>query len=79
MRLFWLVYEVEGKRCVWIEEAPDIVTAKVKASRAVGKVHELAEWHELDHKRARKVPKDALRKLLSKARAGRLLKQLSAA
>lgn len=73
--MWWLVFEVKGKRFVWIEEAGDLLHARFKASMA-GQNEGFLEGHPLDAKMGRKVPKASVEKLLSNAAAKRLLAQL---
>ena len=34
MALFWIVHEIDGKRCVFIQEAGALIFARLKASIA---------------------------------------------
>src|SRR5689334_15864375 len=52
--MFWLVFSIDDEKCVWIDEASDITSARLKASMA-GYLDGFVEWHELDEKMARKV------------------------
>lgn len=73
--MWWMVFEEDGERYVWIEEANNLMTARLKASLA-GHTEGFIEGHELDGKTAKKVPKSAVRKRLSSAAAKRLLGKL---
>ena len=57
MPLFWIVHEIDGKRCVFIQGAGALIFARLKASNAGFDDGEFVEAHMLDAKSARKVPK----------------------
>jgi hypothetical protein len=74
--MWWLVYERQGKRCVWLEEDSSLVGARMKVTMATKQSDGFLEAHKLDRKMVRKVPKDLTRKWLSTAQARKLLDQL---
>ena len=57
MALFWIVHEIDGKRCVFIQEAGAMIFARIKASIAGFDAGVFVEAHMLDAKTARRVPK----------------------
>lgn len=69
-----LVFSIDGEKRVYIVEG-GLLMARLKASLA-GYSHGFVEGHELDDKMAGKVPKSAVRKLLTTARAQRVLAKL---
>jgi hypothetical protein len=73
--MYWLVFETEGKRYVWIQEAGTAPEARLKASLA-GHADGFVEMHELDDKTARKVPKASIGKELDIDAAGKLLNKI---
>jgi len=73
--MWWLVFDVNGERCVWLEDAPDMVQARFKATMA-GSKGSFLEGHELDRKTAKKVPNDLVGRILRNPEAMRLLKKL---
>lgn len=73
--MWWLVFEQNGTRYVWIEEAGNIMSARLKASLA-GHADGFVEGHQLTAAMVRKVPKSALRKRLDDTAARRLLEKL---
>jgi hypothetical protein len=74
--LCWLVFEINGQKCVWIDEANSVLQARLQAGIA-GYSDGYLEGHQLDKKTAKKVPKDMVRKCLKAAAARRLLAKLA--
>jgi hypothetical protein len=50
MAPFWIVHEIDGKRCIFIQEAGALITARIKASIAGFDEGTLVEAHTLDAK-----------------------------
>ena len=50
MALFWIVHETDGKRCIFIQEAGALITARVKAAIAGFDDGVFVEAHMLDAK-----------------------------
>jgi hypothetical protein len=69
--MFWMVFEIDGEKCVWIEESGSLMVARLKAS--LQGVTGFVEGHELDKKTAEKLPKASMRKMLRGTKAQRLL------
>jgi hypothetical protein len=72
---FWIVHQVGGARTVFIAEAGDIVTARLKASLA-GHHGQFDGYHVLSDKLAEKIPKEMLGRVLTQAEAEALLNNL---
>lgn len=70
-----MVYEVDGERRFYIQEASAPILGRLKASLA-GLDGKFVEYHELDLKTAKKVPKDLVGRVLKRREALRLLKKL---
>ena len=77
MSLFWIVHEIDGKRCVFIQEAHALIFARIKASIAGFDDGEFVEAHMLDAKTARKVPKKMIGRVLSPREVSALLDRMS--
>ena len=45
MALFWIVHEIDGKRCIFIQEAGALIFARLKASIAGFKDGQFIEAH----------------------------------
>lgn len=75
MALWWIVNQEGGKPSIVVQEAGDVITARLKA-KLVGHEGDFAEAHRLDTKMAKKVPKDLVGRVLSQKEAMRLLKKL---
>lgn len=73
MPLFWIVHETEDGKRVFIQEAGDLLMARLKASMA-GFEGEFVEGHELEPKMA--VPEKMQGRPLTADEAGRLLKRM---
>jgi len=74
MALWWLTFDKPIR--VFLIEAGDLLTARVKASLHGAPTQDFSQGYELDAKTAKKVPKDMVGKLLSKKEAEGLLKKL---
>ena len=72
--MWWLVFDVKGERCVWLEQAPDLLQARFKASLKGYK--EFLEGHKLDRATVRKIPHDLIGRCLRNREAMRLLNKL---
>ena len=77
MVLFWLVHEIDGKRCIFIQEAGALIFARLKASIAGFDEGMFVEAHMLDAKTARKVLKKMIGRVLSPREVSALLDRLS--
>ena len=75
--MWWLVYDEDGKRIVWIDEGPDLLHARFRASLGGQHPSAFTGGHQLDGKTARKVPDTFMRRRLSAAEAVQLLKAIS--
>jgi hypothetical protein len=73
--LWWIVNQDGGKPSIVVQEAGDVITARLKAKLA-GHEGEFTEAHKLDAKTAKKMPKDLVGRVLSQREATRLLKKL---
>jgi hypothetical protein len=73
--VWWMVFKDEGGRYVWIEEANNLMAARLKASLA-GQTDGFVEGHQLTEKMAGKLPKGSVQKRLDMAAAGKLLAKL---
>lgn len=76
MPLFWIVHQVDGAPSVFLEEAGDQITARLKALLA-GHVGEFAEIHALDVKMAKRVPAAMRRRPLRQREAEALLNKIA--
>ena len=77
MPLFWIVHEIDGKRCVFIQGAGALIFARLKASIAGFDEGMFVEAHMLDAKTARKVPKKMIGRVLSPREVSALLDRMS--
>ena len=77
MALFWIVHEIDGERCVFIQEAGALVFARLKAAIAGFDDCIFVEAYMLDAKTARKVPKKMIGRVLSPREVSALLDRLS--
>ena len=77
MALFWIVHEIDGKRCVFIQEVGALILARLKASIAGFDDGVFVEAHALDAKTAGKVPKKMIGRVLSPREVSALLDRLS--
>ena len=76
MPLFWLVHEKDGKRRILIQEGSTLIFARLDAAMA-GFDGDFIEAHRLDDKRAKKVPKKMIGRVLSPGEVSALLDRLS--
>jgi hypothetical protein len=74
--MWWMVFEQNGERYVWIQEASTIMAARLKASLA-GHSAGFIEAHELTEKIIKKLPKVMAHKRIRIAEAAKLLERLS--
>ena len=77
MPLFWLVHEIDGERCIFIQEAGALIIARLKAAIAGFDDGVFVEAHMLDAKTARKVPKKMVGRALSPREVSALLNRMS--
>jgi hypothetical protein len=71
--LFWIVHDLDDARREFIQDASALIFARLRASIA-GFTGEFIEAHELDAKRAKKVPARMIgRRLTAKRRPSRLI------
>ena len=75
MPLYWIVHEMEGEPYVFVQEASSLIYARMEAQKA-GCNGEFIEAHELDHTTAKKLPRDVIGRMLSRARARAVLQRL---
>ena len=75
--LWWLVYEIDGKRHVWIEEACDLPHARSAASLHDARPDAFVEGHRLEPRIARKLTEDLIGRRIGAAEATRQLRMLS--
>jgi hypothetical protein len=57
MALFWIVHEIDGKRCIFIQEAHALIFARLKAAIVGFDDGVFVEAHKLDAEIAKKIPK----------------------
>ena len=77
MSLYWLAYRQDRVSCVLIVEAPEPLTARLRAEAQVPGINaRFSESHELDHRRAALVPPGIVGRLLDADEAERLLTRL---
>ena len=77
MPLFWLVHEIDGERRIFIQEASTLIFARLKASIAGFDGGVFIEAHMLDEKRAKKVPKNMIGRLLTDREVSALLDRMA--
>jgi len=79
MALFRIVHEIDGKRCIFIQdqEAGALIFARLKAAIAGFEDGVFVEAHMLDAKTARKVLKKMIGRVLSPREVSALLDRLS--
>ena len=58
--MWWLVLDVKGERCVRLEEAPDLLQARFKASLS-GDNGRFLEAHQLDRQTVKKLAEGPIR------------------
>jgi hypothetical protein len=73
--LYWIVHEMEGKPCVFVQEASSLIYARMEAQKA-GCNGKFLEAHELDRATAKKLPRDVIGRTLSRAKARAVLQGL---
>lgn len=71
---FWIVNETDDGRRVFIQEAGDILNARLKASVA-GLEGRFVEAHQLQAKMVEAIPAKMLGRVLTQEEAARLLKK----
>ena len=76
MPLFWLVHEIDGKRRVVIQEASTLNFARLDAA-ITGLGGHFVGGHMLDDKRATKVPKNMIGRVLSDREVSALLDRMA--
>jgi hypothetical protein len=74
--LFWIVHTLQGNPTIFLAEAGDQVTARLKAQLA-GLDGEFAEIHRLDAKTAKRVPEAMRRRALNQREAESLLRTIA--
>jgi hypothetical protein len=72
---YWIVHEMEGEPCVFVQEASSLIYARMEAQKA-GCNGKFIEAHELDRMTARKLPRDVIGRTLSKAKARAILQRM---
>ena len=77
MPLFWIVHEVDGKRCTFIQEAHALIFARLRASVAGFDEGTFVEAHKLDATIAKKIPKTMIGRELTPGEVSALLAELS--
>ena len=77
MALFWLVHEVDGKRCIFIQEAHALIFARFRASVAGFDEGTFVEAHKQDATIAKKIPKTMIGRVLSPREVSALLNRMS--
>ena len=77
MALFWIVHEIDCKRCVFIQEAGALIFARLKASIAGFDDGVFVEAHMLDARTAKKVPKKMVGRMLLDCEVSTLLDRMS--
>src|SRR4051812_14130067 len=73
--LYWIVHEMEGEPCVFVQEASSLVYARMEAQKA-GCDGKFIEAHELDRATAKKLPPDVIGRTLNRAKARAVLQRL---
>jgi hypothetical protein len=76
MPLFWIVHIINNNPTVFIQEATGVEIARLKASIAGFNEGTFSEAHMLDAKRAKKVPKKMIGRVLDQDEANALLKRI---
>jgi hypothetical protein len=76
MALFWIVHTLRGRPTIFLAEAGDQVTARLKALLA-GLDGEFAEIHRLDPHTAKRVPDAMRRRALNQREAESLLREIA--
>ena len=76
MALFWIVHEKDGKRRILIQEGSTLIFARLDAAMA-GFDGDFIGAHRLDDKRAKKVPKNMIGRLLTDREVSALLDRMS--
>ena len=76
MPLFWIVHEIDGERRVSIQEGSTLNFARLDAA-ITGLGGDFVGGHMLDDKRAKKVPKKMIGRVLSPREVSALLDRLS--
>ena len=76
MALFWIVHEIDGERRVLIQEGSTLNFARLDAA-ITGLGGDFVGGHMLDDKRAKKVPKKMIGRVLSPREVSALLDRLS--
>jgi hypothetical protein len=74
MHHFWIVNETDDGKRVFIQEAGDILNARLKASVA-GFEGRFVEAHQLQAKMVKAIPAKMLGRVLTQDEAARLLKK----
>jgi hypothetical protein len=74
--LFWIVHSVDGSPEVFLVDAGDQITARLKALLA-GHQGEFAEIHQLDTNTAKRVPERMRRRPLGQREAEAFLKAVA--
>jgi hypothetical protein len=74
--LFWIVHTLQGRPTIFLAEAGDQVTARLKAQLA-GLDGEFAEIHRLDTETAQRVPETMRRRALNQREAESLLRKIA--
>ena len=75
MRLYWIAYQIDGKILVVIQPGKSLVHARMKVALAsLGATY--IDGHELDDKKAVKVPKTMTGRPLSRNEAAKLQESL---
>jgi hypothetical protein len=59
MPVFWIVHEVDGEPCVFVQEASSLIYARMQALQT-GCDGKFLEAHELDRTTAKKLPRDVV-------------------
>jgi len=72
--LWWLVYEIDGERFVWIEEACDLASARSTASLHDAPPDAFVEGHRLEPVIAKKFSETLIGRRISAAEAARWLR-----
>jgi len=76
MALFWIVHEIDGERRVLIQEGSTLNFARLDAA-ITGLGGDFVGGHMLDDKRAKKVPKNMIGRLLTDREVSALLNRFS--
>jgi hypothetical protein len=77
--LFWVAYQVNGRRCVRIERAASLILARMSTALAYPDEGTFVEGYSLEDKMATRVPADMVGRELSQAEAQKLLTLFAAA